>query len=129
VGEPALVRNRFGRGTATIVGGMPGYAYAFRPTAGSRDWFAGLTDAPGRRPPVMVSPGPVVPRLWDGPGGVFLWLVNTGTATARAAVTPAPGAAGFRKAEPVRHGRDARISRGRLAVRVPGRDAVILKLS
>ena len=129
VGEPALVRNRFGRGTATIVGGMPGYAYAFRPTAGSRDWFAGLTDAPGRRPPVMVSPGPVVPRLWDGPGGVFLWLVNTGTATARAAVTPAPGAAGFRKAEPVRHGRDARISRGWLAVRVPGRDAVILKLS
>jgi len=131
-GSVAIVERGHGKGSITLVGSMPGYGYARRPTEAARRWFGRLACRGGRTPAVAAAwspsrgPGTPLVRLWDGEGGRYLWVVNPRLSPV--SVTVSVRAFPFSAAKPVRGARPRILPGGRLRVGVPPRDAAVLRL-
>jgi beta-galactosidase len=127
-GTTAIVDATFGKGGIRQVGSMPSYGYWRSPADPARKWFRNLLAFTGKGQSVSVSVPRVVTRVWQQPDGKrFLWVLNENDAeqvavlSLRHPATQRPtvlrGSADLLSAE-----------ESPLAVRVPGRDAVVLAL-
>lgn len=127
-GGIAAVDHAYGKGRTRLIGTFPGVGHFRRPTEDSRRFFGDLLAWAGKVQHARVDQPGIVARLHSGNGVVYLWVLNHGR-DARDVVVElserwGPFAAGsvlWGEAEPRVEGR-------RVMVRIPGRDACVVRL-
>ncbi|TVY11033.1 beta-galactosidase [Paenibacillus cremeus] len=134
----AVMEHTYGKGRTLLVGTFPSEAYYRTHDAGNRAYFAEVARWAGIQPQACVSAAGdssrLAVRLSEHPGGsLFLWVLNHGREEAVAEVTlsPAwgerqPGGVYWGDAQAVQASGDGNAAQ--VQVRVPGRDAVIVRL-
>jgi beta-galactosidase len=126
-GSTAVVENVFGQGRTLLVGTHTGVGYSVHTDEDSRAWFAWLLDWAGRTPRFTVGHSAVIAREHDGEGGRHLWVLNPTRDDIETVVSTDRGFADWT----LRRGNeDAVVSAtdDKLHLRVPARDAVVLRL-
>jgi len=127
-GATAAISHAWGKGCVVLLGGSVGWAYKQCPTAFVPRWLMGLIPpAPHEAPFARSLTSGVVARLWRGPTGLFLWLINE---------TRDPIAARIHLST-TNHGPVIALRGGaaeftalhELAANVPGRDALVFQFT
>lgn len=125
-GEVAIVSNRYGEGRTLLVGSMPGYGYHHHADEATRRWLASLLGVAGKQAEArMPYNGEVTIRFWSGNGEKYAWIFNFADMEQSVEVEFRDGIG-----TPVllRGSRLESAGDGRIRVRIPKKDAAIVKL-
>ena len=128
-GKTAVVENTHGKGKALLVGSFPSVGYFRSEGEENREYFIKLVEWSGMGQKVKSSHPSVKARLHEGPGGLFLWILNVGPEEADACIelSSSLGNCGI---ESVTWGVTSQgIEKNRWVVSLPAKDALVVKLS
>lgn len=130
-GPAALVANRFGRGTAVLIGSYPSIAYARDRTAAAANLIRSMLARGGCTPAVSTDRPLVKARLHrDGKASrLFLYVINEATEAVEATVAIADDAATFTRATLLPDGSELEVEGGSITLHIPARDGCVVELS
>ena len=127
-GHIAAVENRVGKGRTLLIGTFPGGGYYLHPSDAGRQFFSGLLRMAGVEAQLRTDNPRVQARLHEGPGGVWLWLVNPERSEQRAAVSLPSRLSAMHSASEIWEDRQVSLSGGKLMAVIPARDAAVVAL-
>jgi len=128
-GRVAVVKNKYGKGCAMIIGTIMGFAYKEKHDEPTRKFFASLLEAAGKRPLVSVpNNSNIVARICADREKAVLWVVNESRVPQRVRVYLDKEAIKFSNADAYRGKVYKVLPNVAVEVEVPGRDAAVLKL-
>jgi beta-galactosidase len=126
-GRIAAVDHVFGAGRARLIGTMCGHGYDAHPDDRDSAFYRALLDWAGVTPHVTSSDPRVKARLQDGPGGTYLWAVNSAREDVPVRLTLSETWGPFAGSR-AHWGPAARVAGRRVTLTVPARDAAVLRL-
>lgn len=127
-GRIAAIENSYGRGKTLLVGSFPGAGYYLHHAPETKAFLAGLLEWANLEQQVGSSDPLVKARLHTGPGGTYLWVINSTRTARRVTISLSSKFGTFKTAEDLWHEQKVSLTTNAIEVHVADRDAAVIHL-
>ena len=127
-GSVAAVENEYGRGKTLLIGTFPGAGYFLHHSAATRDFFKDLLSWGDVSQLVVSSDPEVKARIHEGPGGMYLWVINPTRTSRNVAISVTSGLEGLSEAIDIWGDKPVVFDGKQIKVLINERDAAVIHL-
>jgi len=127
-GRIAAVEHKYGKGKTLLVGTFPSESYGRTKDSETLDYFRYILEWAGKHPSVTVTKSSIRIRLQNGEGGKYLWALNPTDNEDQTTAEIAEDLGPIHVEAALWGSFIGQAAGNKINLRVPGKDAVILKL-